>query len=96
MPLKSFLFLGKAIPAYDEEIVMALKLTVAELSLVHEEWMQLGIRNEVGDLYRVVGVTGDIEWVQALVTMRLLGYVDELAGCLRPKEGCDVIFSRPY
>ncbi|WP_455286844.1 hypothetical protein [Cupriavidus necator] len=56
--------------------------------------MQLGIRNGVGDLYRMVGVAGGNAWLEAINTMRELGFVDELAGGHHSKQGCDAIVSR--
>ncbi|MBP0624722.1 hypothetical protein [Cupriavidus consociatus] len=80
------------IPSFDTEVVKALELRVADLRSVHREWMQLGIRNETGQLYRIVGVAGGNAWLETLDVMRMLGFVNELDGSRKSTEGCDTIF----
>lgn len=95
MSLKTALLPGKTVAAFDADIVAALKLKTADPKAISQERMQLGIRNEAGDIYRAIGVTGMTAWMGAIESMLSLGFADELADAINPKHGCDAIFSRP-
>ncbi|MBP0633684.1 hypothetical protein [Cupriavidus sp. AcVe19-1a] len=94
MSLKTFLLHGIDRPAFDPAIVKALELQRVDLRTVHRQWMQIGIRNDAGQVYRLIGVPGGSAWHGALNTMLGLGFVDELSDSRKSKEGCDAIFSR--
>lgn len=94
MSLKTALLPGKAVAAFDAEIVGALKLKETAPKILVQERMTIGIRNEASVIYRCIGVTDISDWTGAIDGLLDLGFSDELKDSFDSKYGCDAIFSR--
>ncbi len=58
-----------------------------------QEPMLIGVRNEAGEIYRLIGATKLNSYMNAVEELFDLGLADELENTEEPKEGCDAIFS---
>lgn len=82
---------GKAPRLNDEVILSALKKKARDGG---GKAMLLGIRNEAGEIYRVVKAEGLGEFMSFVSFMsEKIGLVDELKDATGMKDGCDAIFS---
>jgi len=93
--VKTALLEGKKPAHFDKHIIGNLLLDVASPDEVREEQMLIGVRNEAGDIYRLIGATKLNSFMNAVEELFDLGLVDELQDTEEPKEGCDAIFSEP-
>lgn len=93
--MKTALLEGKKPAHFDKHIIGNLLLDVASPDEVREEQMLIGVRNEAGDIYRLIGATKLNSFMNAVEELFDLGLVDELQDTEEPKEGCDAIFSEP-
>ena len=78
---------------FDKHIIGNILLDVAPLEEVREEPMLIGVRNEAGEIYRLIGATKLNSYMNAVEELLDLGLVDELENLEEQKEGCDAIFS---
>jgi hypothetical protein len=62
---------------------------------VLKEKMLIGVRNEAGDIYRLIGAAKVNSFMNAVEELIDLGLVDELQDTEEPKDGYDAIFSEP-
>jgi hypothetical protein len=95
IPVKTALLEGKKPAHFDKHIIGNLLLDVATPDEVREEQMLIGVRNEAGEIYRLIGATKLNSFMNAVEELFDLGLVDELQDTEEPKEGCDAIFSEP-
>jgi hypothetical protein len=93
--LKTTLIEGKKPAHFDKHIIGNILLDVASLDEVKEEAMLIGVRNEAGEIYRLIGATKLNSFMNATEELLDLGLVDELQDLEEQKEGCDAIFSEP-
>ncbi|TQK06746.1 MULTISPECIES: hypothetical protein [Oxalobacteraceae] len=93
--MKTALLDGKKPAHFDKHIIGNLLLDVATPDEVREEQMLIGVRNEAGEIYRLIGATKLNSFMNAVEELFDLGLVDELQDTEEPKEGCDAIFSEP-
>jgi len=93
--LKTSLIEGKKPAHFDKHIIGNLLLDVAPLDEVKQEKMLIGVRNESGEIYRLIGATKLNSFMNAVEELFDLGLVDELQDTEEPKDGCDAIFSEP-
>lgn len=93
--MKTTLLEGKKPAHFDKHIIGNLLLEVAPPDEVREEKMLIGVRNEAGEIYRLIGATKLNSFMNAVEELFDLGLVDELQDTEEPKEGCDAIFSEP-
>jgi hypothetical protein len=93
--LKTSLIEGKKPAHFDKHIIGNILLDVAPLDEVKQEAMLIGIRNEAGEIYRLIGATKLNSFMNASEELLDLGLVDELQDLEEQKEGCDAIFSEP-
>jgi hypothetical protein len=93
--LKTSLIEGKKPAHFDKHIIGNILLDVAPLEEVKQEAMLIGVRNEAGDIYRLIGATKLNSFMNATEELLDLGLVDELQDTEEQKEGCDAIFSEP-
>jgi hypothetical protein len=93
--LKTSLLEGKKPAHFDKHIIGNLLLDVAPVAEVREEKMLIGVRNEAGEIYRLIGAAKLNSFMNAVEELFDLGLVDELENTEEPKEGCDAIFSEP-
>lgn len=93
--MKTSLIEGKKPAHFDKHIIGNILLDVASLDEVKQEAMLIGVRNEAGEIYRLIGATKLNSFMNATEELLDLGLVDELQDLEEQKEGCDAIFSEP-
>ncbi|MBQ5947798.1 MULTISPECIES: hypothetical protein [unclassified Massilia] len=93
--MKTSLIEGKKPAHFDKHIIGNLLLDVAPLDEVKQEKMLIGVRNEAGEIYRLIGATKLNSFMNAVEELFDLGLSDELQDTEEPKDGCDAIFSEP-
>jgi hypothetical protein len=93
--LKTSLLDGKSPAKFDKHIIGNLLLTVASPDEVRKEKMLIGVRNEDGEIYRLIGATKINSFMNAVEELDDLGLVNELQDTEGTQEGCDAIFSEP-
>ena len=93
--MKTSLIEGKKPAHFDKHIIGNILLDVAPLDEVREEAMLIGVRNEAGEIYRLIGATKLNSFMNATEELLDLGLVDELQDTEEQKEGCDAIFGEP-
>lgn len=93
--LKTTLLEGKKPAKFDKDIIGNLLLNHATVDEVRQEKMLIGIRNESGDIYRLIGATKLNSFMNAVEELFELGLVDELQDVDATQDGCDAIFSEP-
>lgn len=93
--MKTTLLDGKKPAKFDKHIIGNLLLDVATPDEVRLEKMLIGVRNEEGDIYRLIGATKVNSFMNAVEELFDLGLVDELQDTEGTQDGCDAIFSEP-
>jgi hypothetical protein len=93
--LKTTLLEGKTPAKFDKHIIGNLLLNVATPDEVRQEKMLIGVRNEDGEIYRLIGATKINSFMNAVEELFDLGLVDELQDTEETRDGCDAIFSEP-
>jgi hypothetical protein len=93
--LKTSLLDGKSPAKFDKHIIGNLLLTVASPDEVRKEKMLIGVRNEDGEIYRLIGATKINSFMNAVEELDDLGLVNELQDTEGTQEGCDAIFGEP-
>jgi hypothetical protein len=91
--LKTTLLEGKKPAHFDKHIIGNILLDVATEEEVRQHKMLIGVRNEEGDIYRLIGAAKLNNFMNAVEELIDLGLVDELQDTEELKEGCDAIFS---
>ncbi|QNA87533.1 hypothetical protein G4G28_01930 [Massilia sp. Dwa41.01b] len=91
--MKTTLLAGKKPAHFDKHIIGNILLDVAPEEEVRQEEMLIGVRNEAGEIYRLIGATKLNSFMNAVEELFDLGLVDELQDTEEPKDGCDAIFS---
>ncbi|MEN3278850.1 MAG: hypothetical protein V7631_4640 [Massilia sp.] len=76
----------------DKQIMANLLLDIAPVDEVRQEKMLVGVRNEAGQIYRLIGAAKANSYTNAVEELEDLGLVDELKDTDSPQEGCDAIF----
>ncbi len=93
--MKTTLLDGMTPAKFDKNIIGNLLLNVATPDEVRQEKMLIGVRNEAGDIYRLIGATKVNSFMNAVEELFDLGLVDELKDTEAPQDGYDAIFSEP-
>ena len=93
--MKTTLLEGKTPAKFDKHIIGNLLLNVATPDEVRMEKMLIGVRNEDGEIYRLIGATKINSFMNAVEELFDLGLVDELQDTEETRDGCDAIFSEP-
>ncbi|WP_317204878.1 hypothetical protein [Janthinobacterium sp.] len=91
--MKTTLLEGKKPAHFDKHIIGNLLLNVSTPDLVRQEKLIIGIRNEAGEIYRLIGATKHNSFMNAIEELFDLGLVDELQDSDATQDGCDAIFS---
>ena len=91
--LKTTLIDGVTPAEYDKQITANLLLESTTLDDVRQEKLLIGVRNEDGDIYRLIGATKHNSFTNAVEELEDLELVDELEDTEGTREGCDAIFS---
>ncbi|TFW26645.1 hypothetical protein [Duganella callida] len=93
--MKTSLLEGKKPAKFDKDITGNLLLETASADDVRQQALIIGVRNEAGDIYRLIGATKHNSFMNAVEELFDLELVDELEQTDEPVEGCDAIFSAP-
>jgi hypothetical protein len=91
--LKTTLLEGKKPAKFDKHIIGNLLLDVAPADEVRQEPLIVGVRNEAGEIYRLIGATKHNSFMNAVEELFDLGLTDELQDSDATVDGCDAIFS---
>ncbi len=84
---------GTKAAEFDKLIIGNLLLTHTTLENVKGEKMIIGIRNEGGEIYRLIGATRIHNFMNAVEELIDLDLVNELQDIEDTRDGCDAIFS---
>lgn len=90
--LKTTLLDGITPAKFDKQITGNLLLEAASPAEVRAEKMLIGVRNEEGDIYRLIGATKVNSYMNAVEELDDMELVDELQDVEETREGCDAIF----
>jgi hypothetical protein len=90
--LKTSLLPGLTPAQFDKHIIGNLLLDQTSVDVVRQEKMIIGVRNEEGDIYRLIGATKVNSFMNAVEELGELGLVDELQNTENPQDGYDAIF----
>ena len=93
--MKTALLDGITPAKIDKQIIGNLLLEVATAAEVRQEKLLIGVRNEAGEIYRLIGAPKANNYTNAVEELEDLGLVDELQEDEGTQEGCDAIFSAP-
>lgn len=88
----SILIPEKDIPDFDGEISGQFTLELVTVEVIKRERMRIGFRNQHGDIYRAIGVTGVHDFTDTVSKLLQIGFVDELQNHDGPRQGFDAIF----
>ncbi|MGX4643928.1 hypothetical protein [Massilia sp. SYSU DXS3249] len=91
--MKTTLLEGKKPAHFDKHIIGNILLDVASEEEVRQHKMLIGVRNEAGEIYRLIGAAKLNSFMNAVEELIDLGLVDELEDTEEPKDGLDAIFS---
>ena len=83
---------GTTAPQFDQQIIGNLLLNQDTPEKVRLEKLIIGIRNDDGDIYRLIGATKHNSFTNAIEELLDLGLVDELQDADTPQDGYDAIF----
>ncbi|MES2074874.1 MAG: hypothetical protein V4462_04570 [Pseudomonadota bacterium] len=90
--MKTTLLEGMTPAKFDKNIIGNLLLNVSTPDIVRQEKLLIGIRNEDGQIYRLIGATKPNSYINAIEELFDLGLVDELEDTDGTQDGCDAIF----
>jgi hypothetical protein len=91
--VKTVLIKGIKPSKFDELLLTALELRQSDRTAVWNERIRIGIRNERGEIYRAIGLTGVIMLSDAISQLRGLGYLDAVAIGDEAEQGFDMTVS---
>ena len=92
--MKTSLLDGIQPAKFDKQIIGNILLDVSIPDVVRQEKMLIGVRNEAGEIYRLIGATKVNSFMNAVEELVDLGLVDELEHTEGTQDGCDAIFSQ--
>lgn len=91
--MKTALISAEKKPQFDKEITSNLLLENAKEEDVRKETLLIGIKNESGKIYRIIGAPALKNYMNAVEELLDLGLVDELQDAEKSIDGYDSIFS---
>jgi hypothetical protein len=68
---------GKQLASFDAALTDCLRLQPGTERSVGRTGLRIGIRNECGELYRVIGTLNAVEFLMAVDRLETLGFVSE-------------------
>jgi hypothetical protein len=95
-PVKTALIDGTSPDAFDENLLNALEMTCAPSWAVRSEAFLIGVLNDRGEIYRIVGVSDLRAFADLLDRLRMLRCLDEIADGADAEQGFDTIVSTPH
>ena len=93
--MKTALLEGKKPARFDKTIIANILLEQASEGEVRNEKMLIGLRNEDGEIYRLIGATKPNSFMNAVEELDDMGLEDELQDSDGPQDGYDAIFGEP-
>jgi len=93
--MKTALVDGAQPATFDTALFLAMDLIPEQTKVVRMESILIGIRNEYGHIYRVIGVTGMSSFLEVTAKLRELGYRDETVEQCEADQGFDAVLSAP-
>ncbi len=93
MSLKTTLIPGVEPADFDKQITANLLLEHVTPDEVRQQKLLIGIRNDDGEIYRLIGATKHNSFTNAIEELFDLDLADELQDTEGTREGCDAIFS---
>ncbi|MFC0170657.1 hypothetical protein ACFFKC_21540 [Pseudoduganella danionis] len=91
--MKTTLIAGVKPAKFDKHIIGNLLLNQATEDEVRMEKLLIGVRNEDGEIYRLIGATKPNSFMNAVEELGELDLIDELKDYDDPQDGYDAIFS---
>lgn len=91
--MKTALIDGVRVAKIDSTIIGNLLLDHASVAEVRQETLLIGIRNEAGEIYRIIGADKLASYLNAVEELVDLELVDELQDAKSARDGYDSIFS---
>ena len=85
----------KTLADYDAIVLNAMNLIPSTPAPVSAERLLVGVKNEHGDVYRVIKISGLANFLAFIGKLRDLGFTDELAEAYGDKEGFDAVIAGP-
>ncbi|WP_338847195.1 hypothetical protein V8J88_00565 [Massilia sp. W12] len=92
--LKTALIEGRQVPRFDRDITNNLLMEHTSLAEVRDEKMIIGIRNDSGEIYRLIGSMHLKNYMNAVEELFDMEMADELQDVEGQRHGCDAIFSQ--
>ena len=93
--MKTTLLDGMKPASFDNQIIGNILLNQSSPDEVRQEKMLIGIRNEQGEIYRLIGATKLKSYTNAVEELEDLELIDELQDAEGPQDGYDAIFRHP-
>ncbi|WEF35972.1 hypothetical protein [Pseudoduganella chitinolytica] len=90
--MKTTLIDGVTPAKFDKQITGNLLLETTTTDEVRKEKLLIGVRNEDGEIYRLIGATKHNSFTNAVEELEDLELIDELSDVEGTQEGCDAIF----
>lgn len=90
--LKTTLLDGVTPAKFDKQITGNLLLETTTSDEVRKEKLLIGVRNEDGEIYRLIGATKHNSFTNAVEELEDLELIDELSDVEGTQDGCDAIF----
>lgn len=91
--MKTSLMKGRQVSKFDRNLLHSIDLDPQTMQNVWNENMLIGIRDEHGDIYRAIGVTGMTTFIEAITKLNNLGYTYEIATPADSAQGFHAIVS---
>jgi hypothetical protein len=92
--MESRLVPGPAVASFDLEIAKTLKISTVS-RWTRPPRMQIGLRNESGEVYRTIGIDDMRDWIDSLQWFLDHGFIDVIGPHGDAWRGCDALFRRP-
>jgi len=93
--VKTALIEGKQPSKIDGLLLDALDLVQVPAPAIRSEASLIGVRNELGDTYRAIGVTGTENFVDVMAALHLLGYKSAAINDHEVQQGFDAVVCTP-
>jgi hypothetical protein len=81
---------GKQLASFDAELSTQFGLRPSSERSVEKQKLRIGIRNECGELYRVIGTSDISEFLMTIDRLQALGFIDE-SDCQSKSARCHAI-----
>lgn len=81
------------IASYNDQLMTNLLVQVKDISAVKKEKMLIGLRNSNGEIYRIIGTSGQQSFNNAVEELIDMEMTNELENAKTPQDGFLAIFS---